>query len=302
MVTRSGLWVVVGCLSLMMGCSNVKQNDVQGGDSKAGQSELQEAAAMPTITAAQHETDQQPQTAYSANPTEPSVVSYTDFNDPLEKINRPIFRFNHVLYRYALTPVSKGYQYVIPKPARSGVSNVFGNLREPLNFVNNLLQLRIADSGKNLARFGVNSTIGLLGLFDPANSWMEIEDKDARFSDTLSHYGVGYGAYIVIPVLGPSDLRSGTDYAFDYFAHPLNNISDKKTGQALLIYEGFHNQVPTLVKYPDVVASQKSSKSGEGNEGGKVDLDAAYEFVRNLHLQQIQRDAQARREGSKIHD
>lgn len=288
MFTRGGLWIVVGCLTLIMGCSNVKQDVEQGDTGGTAQPEAQGSVAAPTVSEAEP-----PKTAYSANPTEPSVVSYTGFKDPLEKINRPIFKFNHALYRYALTPIGKGYQYILPKKARSGVSNVFANLREPLNFINNLLQFRIADSGKNLARFGVNSTVGLLGLFDPADAWLEIDDKDARFSDTLSHYGVGHGAYIVIPVLGPSNLRSSTDYAFDYFAHPLNNISDKKTGQALLIYEGFHNQVPTLVKYPDVIVNQKSAASG------KVDLDAAYEFVRNLHLQQIQRDAQQLRNSKK---
>lgn len=279
---RFGLRVaVIGFWVCSVGCSQIAPLD-------------EPYAKEPSAVPQQREqgtahTEQPVKTAYEAEPTQPSVVSYDDYSDPLEKINRPIFKFNHFLYRYALTPISKGYKKVIPKPARSGVSNAFGNLREPLNFVNHVFQFEFKNSGKNLVRFGVNSTVGVLGLFDPASEWLEVDDTDATFADTLGHYGVGYGAYIVLPVLGPSDLRGSTDYVFDYFAHPLNHIDDKQTGKTLLIYEGFHDKVPLLEKYPNVVIGQKKQESEEKNMDN-VDVDKAYEFVRNLHLQRLLRD------------
>lgn len=206
---------------------------------------------------------------------EPTVVSYDDYNDPFEKINRPIFKFNHVTYRYLLTPLAKGYQKVMPKPVDNSLKNVFNNLREPLYFLNNLLQLKAAESGKSVLRLGINSTLGLLGLFDPADAWWGIEREDTDFSDTLARYKVGYGAYLVIPIIGPSDIRDGASMTFDYFTHPLRHFADEGDATVLLAVDGFIEQVPTLSSYVDVVEESEDP----------------YLFVRNLYLQGIQRDA-----------
>ncbi|HEY7774381.1 MAG TPA: VacJ family lipoprotein [Marinagarivorans sp.] len=207
---------------------------------------------------------------------EPTVVAFEDYSDPLQSINRPIFTFNHYTYRYLLTPISKGYQKVVPSPVDRSIGNFFLNLREPLFFLNNLFQLKPKDSGKSLLRFGINSTVGLLGLFDPAAAW-GIERSRTTFGDTLAYYGAGYGAYIVLPLLGPSDLRDTTSIAFEYFAHPLNHIEDEDAGTALLIADGFHKRTGTLARYPDVIRES----------------DDPYLFIRNLYLQSIQRDAEA---------
>lgn len=213
---------------------------------------------------------------YEARDAEaPTVVSYDDYRDPLEKINRPIFKFNHVTYRYLLTPLAKGYQDVVPKPVDNSLANFFNNLREPLYFVNNLLQLKAAESGTSILRLGINSTLGLLGLFDPAAAWWGIEREDTDFSDTLARYGVGYGAYLVIPIAGPSDLRDGASMTFEYFAHPLRRFAEKRDATVLLTGEGFIDRVPILSSYLDVVEESEDP----------------YLFVRNLYLQGIQRDA-----------
>ena len=210
-----------------------------------------------------------------------TVVAFDNYNDPLEKINRPIFTFNHYTYRYFLTPVSQGYLKVVPKPVDKSVGNFFLNLREPLYAINNFFQFKIGDSGSSLLRFGINSTIGLLGLFDPASAW-GIDRKKVTFSDTLAHYGAGYGAYLVLPLLGPSDLRDTASITFEYFAHPLNAIHDEEAAQALLITDGFHKRTGELARYPNVI-----------NES-----DDPYIFMRNLYLQGIQRDTQALRNTS----
>lgn len=205
----------------------------------------------------------------------PAVVSYDNYKDPLETINRPIFKFNHVTYRYLLSPLARGYQRAVPVPVDKSLANFFYNLREPLYFLNNLLQLKPAESGKSVLRLGINSTLGLLGFFDPADAWWGIDREKTDFADTLARYGVGYGVYIVIPILGPSDLRAGTSTTFEYFTHPLRHLARERVASVLLAADGFRERVPELSRYIDVVEESEDP----------------YLFVRNLYLQGVQRDA-----------
>ncbi|MGC6511732.1 MAG: VacJ family lipoprotein [Parvibaculales bacterium] len=127
--------------------------------------------------------------------------------DPLEPVNRVMFDVHNSIDRAVLKPAAKVYG-VLPEPARQGVGNFFSNLGEPFSMVNNLLQGKITRAGSSLARFGINSTIGLAGLIDVASA-MGIEQHKEDFGQTLGHYGVAPGPYIFIPVLGPTTLRDG---------------------------------------------------------------------------------------------
>ena len=209
----------------------------------------------------------------------PSVVSYQAPEDSLRFINEPIFKFNDTVYRYVLSPLANGYEKVIPDPIDNSIRNFFYNLREPLYAINHLLQGEFSASGKSVSRVLINSTVGLLGLFDAANGLMDLERNKTTFGDTLATYGVGHGAYIVLPLLGPSDLRDTASLTFNYFAHPLNFINDEDAAAQLLLADGIQAQIPILAKYPDVLA----------------DIENPYEFVRNLYMQNILRDGQARR-------
>lgn len=209
----------------------------------------------------------------------PSVISYQAPEDSLRFINEPIFIFNDTVYRYVLSPLANGYEKVVPKPVDNSIRNFFYNLREPLYAVNHLLQGEFSASGKSLSRVLINSTVGLLGLFDAASSLMEIERNKTTFGDTLASYGVGHGVYLVLPLLGPSDLRDTASLTFNYFAHPLNFINDEDVAKQLLLADGIQAQIPILAKYPDVLA----------------DVENPYEFVRNLYMQNLLRDGQARR-------
>lgn len=209
----------------------------------------------------------------------PSVVSYQAPEDSLRFINEPIFKFNDTVYRYVLSPLAIGYEKVVPKPVDNSISNFFYNLREPLYAVNHLLQGELGKSGKSIARVLVNSTIGLFGLFDPANSMMKLTRDKTTFGETLAKYGVGHGAYIVLPLLGPSDLRDTASLSFNYFAHPLNFINDDQVAQQLLLVDGVQAQIPVLAKYPRVLN----------------DIENPYEFIRNMYMQSVERDGQARR-------
>ena len=139
--------------------------------------------------------------------------------DPLEPLNRGMFWVNDKLYVYLLKPVAKGLR-VIPEPARVSVSNFFSNLGTPARAANNLLQLKFTNTASELARFLTNSTFGLAGLFDPAAKW-GLEKKDEDLGQTLGHYGIGQGFYLVLPVLGSTSLRDGIGRIGDHFVDPL---------------------------------------------------------------------------------
>ncbi len=207
----------------------------------------------------------------------PTVVTYSEYRDPIQPINRVFFKFNDVLYRYALSPLGRGYLKVTPEPIDQSLGNFFNNLREPLFSINHLLQGQFKASGKSLVRLGVNSTLGLFGLFDPADRWLALERDKTTFGETLATYGVGYGAYFVIPVLGPSSLRDGATMAFEYLGHPVHYLLESPDSTAYFVFEGFHDLADTLNKYPDLVK----------------DTEDPYTFIRNLYLQRLMRDDEA---------
>lgn len=128
--------------------------------------------------------------------------------DPLEPINRRIYRFNAVVDQYLLLPALHAYRAVVPEPAREGVSNFFQNLDEIDTFINTLLQGKPREAAVTLARFLVNSTVGWAGLFDPATA-LGLPRQDEDFGQTLGVYGVDAGPYLVLPFFGPATLRSG---------------------------------------------------------------------------------------------
>ena len=130
----------------------------------------------------------------------------SEVKDCFEGINRGIFAFNQALDASVFEPLAKGYR-LLPSPIRSGTSNFISNLSLVVTIPNNVLQGDIGLAGKNTARFVVNSTIGILGLFDPANK-MGLNDYDKEdYGQTLGRWGVGEGCYLVLPVLGPSTAR-----------------------------------------------------------------------------------------------
>ncbi|MDP7622381.1 MAG: VacJ family lipoprotein, partial [SAR324 cluster bacterium] len=127
--------------------------------------------------------------------------------DPLSGYNGVMTEFNDGFYVYFVDPVARGYRWVLPYAARSGVKNFFHNLLFPLRFVNNALQLKIKNAGEEFLRFSINSTIGILGFWDPAKDLFGLEAHEEDFGQTLGYYGVGGGFHVVLPFLGPSNLR-----------------------------------------------------------------------------------------------
>lgn len=134
--------------------------------------------------------------------------------DPLEPFNRAVFRLNDDLDQAVLKPVASTYNATVPSPIRTGVRNFFNNLGDAWSFVNSALQLKPQDATDNLLRFGVNSTLGLVGLFDVASE-IGIERHKEDFGQTLGRWGVPAGPYLVLPILGPSSLRDAAALPVD---------------------------------------------------------------------------------------
>ncbi len=147
--------------------------------------------------------------------------------DPLKSYNILMTNINDKFYTYILFPVAKGYKKIVPVPARNSVSNFFNNLLFPIRFINNLLQLKFKNSWQESERFIVNSTIGIVGLFDIAKSRFNINPHNEDFGQTLGYYGFGGGFYIVWPVLGPSNLRDSVGFIADSFINPDMYISSR---------------------------------------------------------------------------
>jgi phospholipid-binding lipoprotein MlaA len=138
--------------------------------------------------------------------------------DPWESFNRSMYATHEAVDRAVVEPVARGYRAITPRPLRRGVVNFLRNLRAPVIFANDLLQGEFRRAGTTAARFGINSTIGLVGVLDPATS-MGLERHDEDFGQTLAVWGVESGPYIFVPLLGPTTLRDGAgriiDIAFD---------------------------------------------------------------------------------------
>ncbi len=146
-------------------------------------------------------------------------------HDPIEPVNRGIFYVNDKLYRWVFRPIAKGYRYAVPEGARIAVRNFFSNLGTPIRAANTLLQGKFKATGTELARFTINSTIGIAGLFDPAKEW-NLDRKDEDTGQTLGVYGLGHGMYVVLPILGPSSARDAVGFVGDTFLDPLTYIPD----------------------------------------------------------------------------
>ncbi len=138
-----------------------------------------------------------------------------DVWDPIEPFNRGMFWFNDKLYFYLMKPIARGYRWVTPEPFRVAVGNVFSNLATPIRMVNAGAQGKFGDAGNELVRFGTNSTIGILGMFDPSKEHFGIAKKDEDTGQTMGFYGIGPGPYLVIPFIGPSSARDGIGFVAD---------------------------------------------------------------------------------------
>lgn len=196
----------------------------------------------------------------------PSVSTVQAHNpDPWEGFNRAMYRFNDTLDRFVLRPAAVGYKKVMPQPARTGVTNFFSNLRMPIVMLNDLLQGKVKQAGKDTTRFVVNSTIGIAGLVDVARR-MSLQANDEDFGQTLGKWGMRSGPYLVIPFVGPSSFRDALGLGVDSLTNPRNYVFDAEVNWGLWVVDGVNSRA-SLLDVEEIVQGDK------------------YLFIRDLYLQ-----------------
>jgi len=190
--------------------------------------------------------------------------------DPWESWNRKVFQFNKSVDKNIAKPATKVYKAVTPDLVEKGISNMFSNLRDVPNMINNLLQGKVLDSFSDLGRFAANSTLGVAGLWDPASS-MGLEKHDEDFGQTLGAWGVPAGPYVMLPFLGVSTVRdTGASWVDSYF-DPLYQIDHIPTRYQFKILE-LVDKRSSLLKYEEQLE----------------DVIDEYAFIRDVYLQNRQ--------------
>lgn len=149
-----------------------------------------------------------------------SGCAHQNARDPLEPLNRGVYAFNDALDNVVMKPLATGYQAVLPQFVRTGVTNFFSNLDDVTVIVNGILQLKIPQALSDTGRLLINSTIGVLGLFDVATHF-GLEKHNEDFGQTLGYWGIGNGPYLVLPFVGPSSFRDGVGRWVDWKTDPV---------------------------------------------------------------------------------
>lgn len=253
------LLVLAGLLILGVGCAAENQNAGQAVQAAAGAPQVQKPAAKAerkpkfvgsTIMAAP-KPKPKPAAAAQAKPgakkqslddllaeEEAEEEPLVQVADPLEPWNRFWFCFNDVFYRHVVNPVARGYKAAVPGDYRSAVQNFFHNLFAPVRFFSALLQGKIDTAGRELARFMINTTMGVLGFGDAATEIAGIEQPDDEdFGQTLASWGIGNGFYIVWPIIGPSTLRDSVGLVGDMMASPVWDLKPFEAALGVRSYQ-----------------------------------------------------------------
>ena len=194
---------------------------------------------------------------------------FVEVYDPWETFNRGVFWFNDKAYFWVMKPVAKGWRWLAPEPLRLGIRNFFSNLRAPIRFINAALQGKFRVAGDEITRFAVNSTLGIGGLYDPAKAHWDIEMQIEDTGQTLAHYGVGPGPYLVLPFLGPSNARDAVGLLPDIYYS--------------LVPQLFENRYYWIAISADIINFLSIDK--DTYEGIKRDALDPYLFLRDAYSQ-----------------
>ncbi len=218
--------------------------------------------------------------AYAGTDGENSISSKNQpetVKDCFEKVNRGVFAFNQALDKTIFEPVAKGYRY-IPSPIRAGTSNALTNLSNLITIPNNLLQGDIKAAGTNAVRFAVNTTVGILGIFDPAAA-LGFEKKDKEdYGQTLGRLGVGPGCYVVLPILGPSTVRDAAGTVANFVGgDPWFNVTVSNDTQYFNEADYYGTRITGGIDF-----RAKNIDSFDNLEENSIDF---YASIRSLYLQ-----------------
>jgi phospholipid-binding lipoprotein MlaA len=211
-------------------------------------------------------------------------------SDPFEGVNRRLYAVHNVIDGAVLEPLAVGYKTVLPSPVRTGVRNVLRNLSSPVTFVNDVLQVKPSRAGITAARFGVNTTLGVVGVFDVASQFgWERHTED--FGQTLGHWGVGEGPYLFIPIAGPTNVRDLVGRVVDIGFDPLTYATydgDDAVNVSRVVLSGLDARAQIIeplrelnAQSPDVYASIKrvyTANRRNDVQDGAINVEALPDF------------------------
>ena len=200
--------------------------------------------------------------------------------DCFETVNRGMFAFNQALDNVIFEPVAKGYRY-IPSPIRTGTSNTLSNLSYLITIPNNLLQGDVKMAGVNTIRFVLNTTLGILGIWDPAQV-LGFEKKEKEdYGQTLGSWGIGPGCYLILPVLGPSTVRDAVGTFANFVGgDPWYNVTVTNDTNYFKESDYYSTRITSGVDY-----RAKNIESFDNLEKNSIDF---YASIRSLYLQDRQ--------------
>jgi phospholipid-binding lipoprotein MlaA len=190
--------------------------------------------------------------------------------DPFERVNRAVFSFNEAADQYVIKPIAEGYKFVLPEFVRTGVTNFFSNINDVLIGANNLLQGKPDSAASDIGRFFINSTVGILGLFDVATD-MGLDKNREDFGQTLGVWGFNDGPYVVLPFFGPSNVRDTVGFVVDVETDFMINTNKLNSDEKIAI-----NSLRIINRRADLL------------DAGQLLEDAAfdkYSFLRDGYLQ-----------------
>jgi phospholipid-binding lipoprotein MlaA len=198
----------------------------------------------------------------------PAGTARAGESDPMEGFNRGVWWFNDTLDRYLLEPIAVGWRWITPEVVEIRLDKAFVNLRFPLRFVNDLLQGDVEQAGREMGRFAMNSTVGIAGLFDPASRYgLELREED--FGQTFGVWGLPPGAFLMLPVLGPSGVRDLVGLPLDIALGNWPALYSSGTGTAIGATERINTRALNIAAIRDA-------------REGSLDY---YVFVRNAYQQ-----------------
>jgi phospholipid-binding lipoprotein MlaA len=172
-------------------------------------------------------------------PPQPGAPEAAPPYDPFEPLNEKVLTVDEKFDDWLLWPAAQAYSKVVPPPARAGITRFFKNVGVLPRFANDVLQFRFVQAGTEASRFGINSTLGLLGFYDPAQNWFGLRQVNNDFGLTLAKYGVGEGPYVMLPVFGPSTVRDTIGKAADGAMNPISYLAPATAVYYQYAAEGF---------------------------------------------------------------
>ena len=207
----------------------------------------------------------------------PNVTYAIDAYDPWEPMNRRIYNFNAIFDNVIFLPVVSAYEFVLPTFVQKGITNFFNNLNEVTNLTNSLLQFKFVKAVNTFGRICINTTVGLGGLIDVATLNDGITREDEDFGQTLGFYGLGPGPYLVLPILGPSDLRDTTGLVVD------SVVYSTMVGE-LINLTGLGSPEDDILNYSLTGLYAIDKRSNEPFRYFKTGSAFEYDLIRKLYL------------------